>query len=543
MKVVAVASVDNKQVVRDTLTDRVGAEVTEHVVAPLTDAEMDEIVTTFEELANLGANPRSRELLRRLVVVDLLVRGRAGGVLLSDADAMREVWSGLVRRREMSDRGSPDARESVLLKLAALALDDVGDNEGLNTVQALDSAAVAGLRQDGLLRVSPDDGFRIGPEFGHDEVRRYAVARLLLAGRDPASRIMKAGAPRWSLAAARLACQALLAEPEGPTTPLRGRFAALQASFDRFVDTGHGARWGDVPGEAMLKLGNPDAVLRDAWPALLADDATGLRRVARLVDQRLRTDGIVDHVAVEPIITLLLEDHAPWRRGEYTQGLLRDWLRAHVVAETPAEHPLRVLLRGRLVEACSVADRRLAEERKTTAAARTARTPEELEEHGRRMGSQRGLMSEMGDGGRRRRQRPEIAPEITDKIVIELLALLGSDIGDDGDAILRRVARDAPQYLAPAVEELLTGSALAGSRRGLLAALTEAYYLDDQADGSGPFDNGIRGHHARYLGFARCVPAFGSRELSRMKCGYTSRVGSIARGIRPARRRVRATTR
>ena len=421
---------------------------------------------------------------------------------LSDADAMREVWSRLVRRRGMPDRGSPDARESVILRLAALALDDVGDMERLDAVQALDSGALAGLRQDGLLSVPGDDAFGIGPEFEHDEVRRYAVARLLLVGRDPASRITGAGAPRWSLAAARLACQALLAEPDRSANPLRGRFAALQASFDAIVAAGYATRWGDVPGEAMLKLGNPNPVLRDAWPALQADDAAGLRQLARFVDQRLCTDGIVDIVAVEPIITLLLEDSVPRRRGEYAQRLLRDWLRAHVMAETPDGHSLRVLLRQRLIAACSAAERRAAEERKAAVAARAARTPEDLAEERRHEKSHRWLMSEIGPGSRRRRQRPEIAPEITDQNVIELLALLGSDIGEDGEAILRRVARDAPQRLAPAVEELLTGRALAGNRRGLLAALTEAYYLDDDADGSRPFDDGIRGHHARHLGFA-----------------------------------------
>ena len=501
VKVVAIASVDNKQVVRDTLADRFGADVKEYAVSPLTDAEIAEIVTTFGELAQLGADPRPRELLRRLVVVDLLVRGGVSGVPLSDADAMREVWSGLVRRREMSDKGSPDARESVLLKLATLALDDAGDIERLDAVQALNPSALVGLRQDGLLTALPDDASRIGPEFGHDEVRRYAVARLLLAGRDPASRITRGGAPRWSLAAARLACQALLAEPNGPATPLRGRFAALQASFDRLVDAGHGARWGDVPCEAMLKLGNPAAVLRDAWSELLADDASGLRRLARLMAQRHCSDGVVHILAVEPIITLLLEDSVPWRWGEHAQGLLRNWLRAHVTAATPAGHPLRVLLRERLADACSAADSRLAEERRSAVAAHAERTPEDLAEERQREERHRWLMSEIGSGGRRLRQRPEIAPEITDKIVIELLALLGSDIGEDGEAILRRVARDAPQWLAPAVEELLTGSALAGYRRGLLAALTEAYYLDDEADGSGLFDDGIRGHRARHIGF------------------------------------------
>ena len=541
LKVVAVASADNKQVVRDTLADHFGADVKEYAVAPLTDAEINEIVKTFGELAKLGADPRSRELLRRLVVVDLLVRGGVSGVPLSDADAMREVWSGLVRRRGMSDRGSPGARESVLLRLAALALDDVDDMERLDAVQALDSAALAGLRQDGLLREPVDDAFGIGPEFGHDEVRRYAVARLLLAGRDPASRITRAGAPRWSLAAARLACQALLAELDGTAHPLRGRFATLQASFDAIVAAGHGTRWGDVPGEAMLKLGNPNPVLRDAWPVLQTDDAAGLRRLARLVDQRLCTDGIVDLAAVEPIITLLLEDSVPWRRGEYAQRLLRGWLRAHVMAETPDGHPLRVRLRQRLVDACSAADRRVAEERKAAVAARAARTPEDLAEERQNEESLRWLMSEIGSGSRRRRQRPQIAPEITDKNTLELLALLGSDIGEDGEAILRRVARDAPQWFAPAVEELLTGRALAGNRRGLLAALTEAYYLDDEADGSGPFDKGIRGHHARHLGFAALAAWYFGPFMPLLQTDFRNGVAVLNRLLNHAAR-IRANT-
>ena len=498
VKVIAVTSVDSKQVVRDTLTDRFGADVTEYAVAPLTDTEIDEIVKTFTELSNLNANPRSRELLRRLVVIDLLVRGGVCGVPLSDADAMREVWTRLVRRREVADRGSPDARELVLLKLADLALSDV---DRLDIIRGLDPTALAGLRHDGLLRTSPDDPFTIGPEFAHDEVRRYAVARLLLAGDAPASRLLQAGAPRWSLAAARLACQALLAQPDTTTTPLRGRFAAIETSFDALVDAGHGARWGDVPGEALITLGNPGAVLRDAWPELLAADAPGLRRLSRLVDQRLRdNNGIVNVIAVEPIITQLLEDHAQWRSGEYAQGLLRAWLHGHVVANTAAGHPLRILLRERLIEACAAADRRLAEERETAAAARAARTPEEVEQDHRIVESHRELFSEIGYGGRHRRQRPEIAHEITDEIVLELLALLGPDLGNDGEAILHRVAQDEPSQLAPAVEELFTGRALAGYRRGFLAHLTEAYYLVDEADGSDLFDDGIRSHHARSVG-------------------------------------------
>ena len=262
--------------------------------------------------------------------------------------ACKGVWSRLVRRREVSDSGAPHAREAVLLELARLALSDGGDIERLEVTTWLDATALAGLRQDGLLATSRDAPFKIGPEFAHDEVRRYAVARLLLPDRGPASKIRMVGAPRWSLSAARLSCQVLLAESDTAATPLRNRFTKLQAPFDALVDAGHGARWGDVPGEALLTLANPSAVLRDAWPELLAADAAGLGRLARLVDQRLgEDDGIVDVIAVEPIITLLLEDQAPWRSSEYAQRLLRVWLRGHVVANTPAGRPSRASSRPR----------------------------------------------------------------------------------------------------------------------------------------------------------------------------------------------------
>ena len=122
MAVVAVTSKESAEAVRSPLIERFAGGVTECGIPPLNDAEIAEIGDTFAELKKLYANPQSREVLRRLVVVDLLVRGRVHDVPLSDADAMREVWSGLVRRREMSDRGSPDAREFALLRLAELEL-------------------------------------------------------------------------------------------------------------------------------------------------------------------------------------------------------------------------------------------------------------------------------------------------------------------------------------------------------------------------------------------------------------------------------------
>ena len=450
VKVVAVTSIDSREVVRRTITEHGNAPVTDHHVDPLNDSEIEEVVGTFSKLRPLAASPRSRELLRRLVVVDLLVRGQVSGTPVTDADAMNEVWFGLVRRREMADRGSPEARETALLRLAELEFDD-GDR--LSVIDQLDPVALKGLRRDGLLRSGGEASFRIGPDFAHDEVRRYAVARLLLATGNPTSRLRSVGAPRWSLAAARLACQAWLAQPE-TSIPLKGRFAEQQASFDALVSDGHGSRWGDVPSEALLALADAEPLLRDAWPQLLAHDTAGLRRLVRVIYQRHSDkDRGVDVVAVAPIITLLLEMSAPWRVWPYTQDLFRNWLHGHVILGTAAGDPLRVQLRQRLVEVCVAADHRLAEKH-----------------------------------------------EAVDEIVLELLALLGPDVGDDGEAILRRVAKDAPWQLGPAVDKFLTGVALSNATPGLLADLTEAYYLDDDDVGISALKYGIRDHDRSWGG-------------------------------------------
>ena len=534
VRVIAVTSVDGKQVVLDALSECFDGGVAEHVVSPLGDSEIDDIVGTFSELERLNANPRSRELLRRLVLVDLLVRGQVSGTPLTDADAMNEVWSGLVRRCEMSDRGFPDARETALLRLAELEL---GEGKRLDVISRIDPAALDGLRRDGLLRTSPEAPFQIGPEFSHDEVRRYAVARLFLAGDSPTSRLLRVGAPRWSLAAARLACQEWLGRLGTSIAPLSGRFVALQASFGALVAAGHGSRWGDVPGEALLALADPEALLRDAWPELLADGAAGLRRLARLVDQRLRgRTGVVDVIAVEPIIALLLEDRAPWRSGDCARDLLREWLRGHVVANTGAGHRLRILLRERLVDACAAADRRLAEEREAANAARAARTPEEIEQERQRLERHSVLFSEFGYDGRRPQQRPEVPREIKDKDLLELLALLGPDLGDDGAAILRRVAKDAPSRLAPAVEELFTGRALASGRRGLLAELTEAYYLDDDVDRFGFHAEGVRRHHARSVGVVPQAAWYRGPFMSLFQSDFRDGVGMLNRLLNHAAR-------
>ena len=500
--VVAIASQHDGGVVREVLTQLFPGIVASYRVDLLTPAELDEIVGKFPELKGLTTNPRSRELMRRLVVLDLLIRGGLTGLPMSDADAMQEVWSGLVRRREKSDRGRPDARETVLLRLAHLSL-FAGDR--LDVLSGLDSEAADGLRHDGLLLSPPDQPFQFGPDFAHDEIRRFAVARLLLGGADPAARLIEAGAPRWALGAAKLACEAILQLPDSDSMPLRGRLAALQAAFDDVVSAGHGSRWGDLPLEALTSISDPRSILSDSWPYLRDQSDLGLQRLARIIAQRHRNDqGIIDTNVTEPIVAHLLHDEKPWKAGDYASSLLREWLVGLAIARTPAGHPFRIQLRSLLIEACSEGDRRLSEQRRVRDAL--------LEQNGGGRESSQGKDPSVGVSGvgydfSTYRERPEIPQEYRDEVILELLALLGPDLGENGEAILWRVANDAPWNLAPALEELFTGLALSQYRPAFLASLAEAYYLEDadgaldgHGDAASIFFDGIRGHHFRHMG-------------------------------------------
>lgn len=495
VNVVAITAAEGWEVVRDLMAAQLGEEIADYRVSGLSNGQLEQITTQFPELGRLAANGRSRELLRRLVVVDLLVRSNMSALPLSDVDAMQQSWAGLVRRHEQRDHGLPDAREQVLLTLAAREL---SGGPAIELAGRLDAAAVGGLRQDGLLRAWAGNPWQVLPDFAHDEVRRYALARVLLANGDPAAALLAAGAPRWALPAGRLACQALLAQPDHPDNPLHGRLGRVQAAFDGLVAGGHGARWGDVAGEALLTLGDPGPLLTDAWAALRGQDAAGLGRLLRLVDQRHRRDAFIDPVVAEPVVALLLDEAAPWQAGKKIARLLREWLAALVAQDSPEGNLLRVRMRERLAAACAEGQQRLDQEQEAAAAARAARTPEEIEEDRQLEERHRDLLGPViGRRRHARRHRPPLPCELTDDTILELLALLGPDLGEVGEELLRRVARDEPWQLAPAVEQPLTGRALVGYRRGLLADLTEAYYLDEEEDGSGFHEDGVRDHHWR----------------------------------------------
>jgi hypothetical protein len=488
--VVAVSSHEAAGAVKHLMETVLSTDIPTYEISELTDPELDMVVDRFPELARVATNPRSRELLRRLVVVDLLVRSGLGGVPLTEADVMAEVWNGLVRRRERQDRGSPTAREHVMLQLAERELSGASP---LSLVGHIDAETVDALRQDGLLRAS-DSQWQPLPTFGHDELRRYAAARVLLATDDLAATFTTFGAPRWALSAVRLACQEILARPDSTTDSLHGRFVRVQTAFE-LIAVSHGQRWADVPSEALLTLADPMPVLRDAWVDLRGGDAAGLRRLLRVVGQRHRVGGVVDLAIIEPIIELLVDEDTPWAAEKEIAGALRDWLIAAVTHDVPSGHPLRTKLRNSLIATCDTAEQSLRDRMAGVQAAAEQRQSGPAS----RLGRESSLLRELGVGGRRRRPRPDVPPELLGETLLELLALLGPDLGDDGEKVLRRVAADAPGRLAPAVDEVIVGRSLAAYGRGLLADLVEAYYIDDEEDGFGYGigDDGIRSHQSR----------------------------------------------
>jgi hypothetical protein len=399
VQIIAVTSNEGRQVVHDVIASRLdGAEPASHVVETLNDAQLDEIASRFPSLARLLGNARSRELMRRLVVVDLLVRSEFSGTPLSDTDAMSQVWAGLVRRHGQQDRGLPDAREQTMLRLAAR---DLTESSSVDLARELDATALDGLRRDGLLRGSEGNPWQALPDFAHEEIRRYAVARVLLADGDPAAALVNVGAPRWALSAGRLACQAVLTLPGRADDPIRGRLGRVQAAFDGVAAAGQGARWADLPSEALLTLGDPGPLLADAWPELRTGDEAGLRRLFRIVEQRHRDGGVLDAVVVEPIVALLLDDATPWRDSDEAANLLRGWLRALVVRDTAAKHPLRVLLRERMLTVGERAEAELRAHREEAAAARGPMTDDEHEAEQARTQRRPSGVPMLGLGGRR----------------------------------------------------------------------------------------------------------------------------------------------
>jgi hypothetical protein len=409
-------------------------------IASLSTSEVGQVVAAFPSLARFAEDSRSASLLARPGLLDLLLRANAMAQLpdstLSEADVFAAVWFALVRRREQNEpgRGSPDGRETALLNLARRQL--VHGPE----VSPGDPAAMPSLRSDGLILASgPTAAWQGQEQFETDLIRDFALARLFI--REGWESLAAADAPRWSIRAARLACQArLLQAPQGGMNDAR---KILQEELSQLAET-FGSRWGELPLEALITLGPAHDWLRDAWLELLMDDGRGLSQLLRLIEQRYTVGDAADPVITEPIVQLIrdhrvqVQDLSREARDQVSAITLK-WIRGLALRlRADAANALRASLRDDLLS-----------------------------------------------GGQDRFSEADL----------EFLALLGPDMNAEVVSILTDLASTYPHLLAPCVETSPAAMSMAAHHPDLLLQLAQAYYIDLSDPLNYPYDNGVRGHH------------------------------------------------
>lgn len=460
--VVAVTRADGSGAARDVLVQAAESVtqdggivedlVRQHEVPRLAPAEITRLIEVFPQLRQWAGDERTRWLLGKPGLVDMLLRAGPGAVApqgaASEADLFAAVWRNLVRRGEVMTAGgpSPDARDQ---SLQALARRHLLPRE---TVVSPDPASLPSLRSDGLLApLGATSAWSPSDRFASDLVRDMAVVRLLVT--EGFALLSTADAPRWALRAARVACQARLLSADDVERSL----ADLRSVFEG-IASDHGERWSDVPWEAVLTLGAAGEALGRVWPALQADRQAGLRTVIRLAMQRYAPHGVGDPLVLAPLVKLAFchphdassdsGSRTSQDVGRIVRELVLAWLRGLVKADTSGPVPIRQALRDRV------------------------------------------LASD---------------PEHSDEFAVEALAMLGPDLDGRTEAFIREIADDGGGYLEPAVESFWAVTEMARHQPDLLLLLTESYYIeqrDPEEDRYGwshsyPFDDGIRDHRAR----------------------------------------------
>jgi hypothetical protein len=440
--IVAVTRTDGSRQVHDELTRASelagsGGTPDEHVVGPLTDDERQALSTTFTGLTRLGSDPRASWLLGRPGLVDVLLRSGATlnpADLLCEADVFLAVWRSLIRRDEIHAPGtaSPDDREQAALNVAKRTLNITADPPH--------GTGAAELRSDGVLRVPNNPALSRGDEFATDLFRDFALCRLFITqGWEP---LASAGAPRWSIRAARLGCQSTLLD--------RNHLSAWMSLSTRFneIAIAQGDRWLEVPFEALLTLGDAESAIRELWGTLTENNYAALTTLLRLAEVRFVSGTIGDAFALAPLVRVTFCERPKIEGGprfghrtihQVIQDLVLAWL-GGMADSRPQPDALRREVRDTIL-----------------------------------------------DGG----------PPLYDDFSVEALASLGPDIDDRAEAWLREVAKERPENLNPAVESLVVAVSMSRARPKLLLDLAEAYYIEmpdpsDRWDGGHALDDGIR---------------------------------------------------
>lgn len=429
---------------------------------PLDDEDVAVVADAFPLLRPILQNLPAKSLLRRPVVLDLLTRtGVAPAGRLGEWECLDLIWSKVVRSDARPNAGSAEAREQTLLMLAAAAMQLP---PGARPADSVDAAAVDALRKDHLL--APANPYRAEPEFAHDEVRRYATAILLVRAKSQTELLEASPVPRLAMSAATLACKGAL---KAPGVDLKATFLDLLVQYKTFAAV-HGARWADVPVEAVLETPAAYVCLKTA----LGDNATGLvlADVVRVVQQRHKFDGLITPGVAGEVVRILLDADEPWDVSKESFELLADWLTTLMLSDAPAKNPLRIALRERLLTYWKSFPPPAS---KTVSAG----------------GAATGLPA-------RPQRRRDLDYHQTKEEFVETMALLGADIDDDVETCLRAIAEDAPVALAPAADSPASARAIAQRDPELLAELMEAYYIDDNQGWHR--DEGVRRHQGRWTG-------------------------------------------
>ncbi len=450
--VIAVTRTDGSRQVRDELARakelaESDGSLAEHVVGPLAHDERQALSATFTALARIGTDPRANWLLGRPGLVDALLRTGTSldpANLLCEADVFSAVWQSLIRRDEIHVPGaaSPDDREQAALSAAKRTLGVTADPPH--------GTGSAELRSAGVLRVPNNPAFSSGDEFATDLFRDFALCRLFIT--NGWTILVSAEAPRWSIRAARLACQTAL--------HVRGDlsgWADLSVRFGEIAEA-HGDRWVEVPYEALLTIGDAESIIRELWWSSKEDDQAARLTLLRLAETRYVTGNIGDAFALAPLVKVGFCENSENVHGrrlghrtvyEVLQDLVLAWLRG-MASVRPQSNPLRQEVRDIILDS---------------------------------------------------------EPPHYDDFAIEVLASLGADVDDRAEVWLREVAKDRPQDLNSAVESMAVAFSLSQVRPKLLLDLAEAYYIEapDSCDRWGfghALEDGIRDFkHGLAVGF------------------------------------------
>ena len=278
-------------------------------------------------------------------------------------------------------------------------------------------------------------------------------------------------------------------------------------------------------------------LLAASWDELIAEDGAGLKRTLRVVDLRFRRAGILDRLVAQDLAALLLEHGWPDGANAAVTGFIEGWLLSLVVVPTPAGDSNRRRLLELILNRVSEGDRRASKFAEEQAARLASRTPEEVVEAEARA-AQFAAFSAVGfdeeDDDYFDVPARDLPGELTLESTVRCLALLGPDLGSEGEALLRRVADRDPDRLAPALESPLAGVAVAQFNPTLLADLTEAYYVDRRFRRDDLGGYGIRHHQP--TGFGPLAGYYLGPFLALLRSDFVSGVGCLNRMLNHAAR-------